>query len=207
MPSERRLPAAATAPVDTAAEADVPPPEPQRGDAIEPPPPVAREVPAARTGETTGAAKSIAPAEERKREATPKAFPGGGATSPEAELEQQAAPTTEAPGRAPAMQSAPDAESGATRSEAPPRAVAPAQGEGAAPAAAMDEESKTDTLSTEKSVGATAPSPEVRWLEEIRAFIRDGKYSDAQLSLARFVKTYPDYRVPADILQALKPAD
>jgi hypothetical protein len=56
-------------------------------------------------------------------------------------------------------------------------------------------------------VGATVPSPEVRWLEEIRALIRDGKYSDAQLSLARFVKTYPDYRVPADILQALKPAD
>ena len=207
MPSEQHVPAAATAPVDAAAEADVPPAEPQRRDAIAPPSPVDREVPAARAGEATGAAESIAPVEERKREASPEAFPGGGAASREAELEQQAVPTTEAPGGAPAMQSAPDATSGVTRSEAPPRAVAPAQGEGAAPAATMDEEAKKSTLSTEKSVGATAPSPEVRWLEEIRTLIRDGKYSDAQLSLARFVKAYPDYRVPADILQALKPAD
>jgi hypothetical protein len=52
-----------------------------------------------------------------------------------------------------------------------------------------------------------AETEQQKALRAIRDLIAVGRFSDAQLALARFVRTYPDYRVPADILQALKPAD
>jgi TolA-binding protein len=105
------------------------------------------------------------------------------------------------------MPSTPDSESRPAPAAALPPALAPGPAELRAPAADEEAAASASRLAKEKAAGPAAQTPEERWLQEIRELLRAGKFTDAQLSLARFVKAYPGYQVPADILDALKPAD
>ncbi|MCG3200331.1 MAG: hypothetical protein NFCOHLIN_00182 [Gammaproteobacteria bacterium] len=105
------------------------------------------------------------------------------------------------------MPSTTDGQLQAAPAGAPARAITPEPVEPQAPAANAEEAATAGRLAKDKAAGLAVQTPEERWLEEIRELIRGGRFTDAQLSLARFVKAYPDHRVPADILDALKPAD
>ncbi len=200
-------PAAANAVVSpqggTAAPA--PQPESQRHDALSPAAaPVAGESARAPGGVSDEGAGSMAPIE--KREASPEPFPAE-APAADTTIRQQAAPPSGTSERAAATPSTPDAGLRAAPAGAPPRAAAPGSAELQAPAADVEEATAAGKLAREKTAGPAVQTPEERWLAEIRELVRAGKFTDAQLSLARFVRAYPDYRVPADILDALKPAD
>jgi 2-oxoglutarate dehydrogenase E2 component (dihydrolipoamide succinyltransferase) len=174
---------------------------------------------------TAGAAEAVSafPA------AAPPAEDAASATAPA--MQDEAAPTDAARPMAPPIESGKRERRDATMA-AP--AAAPAPSAGSAPVtspggdAVMSVPNSIDTdtgrpgpasesqaegevaAARAKSAAENAPpaeSEQQKALRAIRDLIAAGRFSDAQLALARFVRTYPDYRVPADILQALKPAD
>lgn len=198
-------PAAANATISPEAgtAAPAPPAEPLQRDALAPPAPAA-ERSGAPSGVSTEGAGPTAPVEGR--ETAPEPFPAE-APAADATLRQQAAPPAGTSERAAAMPSTPDSESRPAPAAAPPPAVAPGPAELRAPAAEAEAAAGASRLAKEKAAGPVAQTPEERWLQEIRELLRAGRFTDAQLSLARFVKAYPGYQVPADILDALKPAD
>lgn len=198
-------PAAANATISPGAgtAAPAPPAEPQQRDALAPLAPAAERT-GAPSGVSTEGAGPTAPVVGR--EAAPEPFPAE-APAAETAIRQQAAPPAGTPERAAAMPSTPDSESRPAPAAALPPAVAPGPAELRAPAAEEEAAASASRLAKEKTAGPAAQTPEERWLQEIRELLRAGKFTDAQLSLARFVKAYPGYRVPADILDALKPAD
>lgn len=203
---QREPPAAANASSSPKGGTAVPaPPEPQRHDALAPATaPITGERAQAPGGVSVEGSGPMPPLE--KREAAPEPFPAE-APAAAATIRQQAAPPAATPGRAAVMPSAPDASLRAAPAGAPPRAAAPRSAEVQAPAADVEEAGTAGKLAREKTAGPAVQTPEERWLAEIRELVRAGKFTDAQLSLARFVRAYPDYRVPADIIDALKPAD
>lgn len=176
---------------------------PEAGAAV-PAPPAGRprhDAPAPAVGET-----AIVPARDSVEAAGVAAPTAERPTSPEAfPAEAPAADTTVSPQAMPPT-GTPDASSQAAPAGAPPRAV-PGSAEREASADDAGMAATAQRLAKAKAAGPAAQTPEERWLQEIRELVRAGKFTDAQLSLARFVKAYPDYQVPADILEALKPAD
>lgn len=132
-------------------------------------------------------------------------------TAPTAELKEDASATISAPLTSPPAQ--PEA-------AVPMMNQAPAAGaEATSPAGGStfddrrrmqlrdDEATATDVEREKPKASTPPPTEQEQALKGIRDLIAAGRYSDARLALARFAKAYPDYRLPADIIAALKPAD
>lgn len=202
-PKKAEAPASANATIspEAGAAAPAPPAGRPRHDA---PAPAVGETAIVPGRDSVEGAGTAAPTAERHT--SPEAFPAE-APAADTTVSPQAMPPTGTPDRAPAMPATPDASSQAAPAGAPPRGVAPGSAEREASADDTGMAATAQRLAKEKAAGPAAQTPEERWLQEIRELVRAGKFTDAQLSLARFVKAYPDYQVPADILEALKPAD
>lgn len=151
-------------------------------------------------------AASVEPQAVDRASATAQPFPAGDAKRSAGAAPSEGSAT--APHRA---EPGTDKKPAAAILAAPPAVTGPEAATMSAPveAAAADRESR-DAMLTDRAKSEAVPVPTVeqeKALQTIRALIRSERFSDARLALARFVKDYPDFRVPADILQALKPAD
>lgn len=115
-------------------------------------------------------------------------------------------PSTAAPAAAPRLSAPTGSAPAAGAAFAPDPAARRAEPLRAAPGVSSfsKEETAGAVGSTEKRRAQEMESPE-RWLERIAELRRQGRDAEADAAWAAFRRAYPGYRVPAEMLEKVRP--